>query len=91
MDTNKSSVGVSVFTKKRLIIGLPLLLLLGGVVFVLLVRFGIVKDPFPLANIPLFQKKATVSIKSEYKNPFDKKSQYVNPFEEYKNPFVFAQ
>lgn len=91
MDTNKSPEVASLFTKKRVIIGLPLFLLLAGVVFVLLVRFGIVKDPFPFQNIPLFQKGPKVSIKTEYKNPFDKKSQYVNPFQEYKNPFVFAQ
>jgi hypothetical protein len=28
-----------------------------------------------------------VSLKSEYKNPFEKDTQYVNPFSEYKNPF----
>lgn len=25
--------------------------------------------------------------KTEYENPFDKKTQYVNPFSQYKNPF----
>jgi len=74
--------------KKRIFIALPLFLLVIGVVLVLLVRFGIIKDPFPLQNIPLLQQGPQVSIKSEYENPFDKKTQYVNPFDTYKNPFV---
>jgi len=77
--------------KKEILIALPLLLLTIGVVFVALVRFGIVKDPFPLRNIPFLQKGPKVSIKTEYKNPFDKKTQYVNPFDSYKNPFVTAK
>ncbi len=51
-----------------------------------LVYFKIIKNP--IQNIPLFQNGPKVSIKTEYKNPFDKKTQYVNPFETYKNPFV---
>ena len=40
-------------------------------------------------RIPLLSKKApNVALKTEYKNPFDKKTQYVNPFEETKNPFA---
>ena len=74
--------------KKRILIALPLFLLVVGVVFVGLVRFGIIKDLFPLQNIPLLQQGPQVSIKSEYENPFDKKTQYVNPFDTYKNPFV---
>ena len=77
--------------KKKILIGLPLFLLAIGVVFVALVRFRIIKDPFPLQNIPLLQQGPKVSIKTEYKNPFDKKTQYVNPFDAYKNPFVIAK
>lgn len=77
--------------KKKILIALPLFLLVIGVVFVGLVRFGIIKDPFPLQNIPFLSKEPKVSIKTEYKNPFDKKTQYVNPFETYKNPFVVAK
>lgn len=77
--------------KKKILIALPLFLLVVGVVFVGLVRFGIIKDPFPLANIPLLHQGPQVSIKTEYKNPFDKKTQYVNPFDTYKNPFVVAK
>lgn len=28
-----------------------------------------------------------IQLKTEYQNPFDKKTQYVNPFSGYKNPF----
>lgn len=73
------------------LIGLPLFLLVIGGIFVGLVRFGVIKDPFPLQNIPFLSKKPKVAIKTEYKNPFDKKTQYVNPFDTYKNPFVVAK
>ena len=76
--------------KKKVFIALSLLLVI-GVVFVALVRFGIIKDPFPLQNLPLLSTLPKVSIKTEYKNPFDKKTQYVNPFDTYKNPFVVAK
>lgn len=36
--------------------------------------------------IPTAQQ-SNVSLKKEYKNPFDKNAQYVNPFSQYKNPF----
>ena len=77
--------------KRKIVIGLPLAFLFIGLIYVGLVRFGIIKDPFPLPTIPFFQKEPKVSIKSDYKNPFDKKTQYVNPFETYKNPFVVAK
>jgi len=32
-------------------------------------------------------QQSSVVLKKEYKNPFDKNSQYVNPFAQYKNPF----
>ena len=77
--------------KKKILIVLPLALLAIGVLYIALVRFGIIKDPFPLGNIPFLQTQPKVSIKTEYKNPFDKKTQYVNPFDTYKNPFVVAK
>ncbi len=43
----------------------------------------------PYSNpITILQKKATVQLKTEYKNPFSKETQFVNPFDKYKNPFV---
>ena len=76
--------------KKKILVVLCSLLVI-GIVYVGLVRLGIIKDPFPLPSIPFIQKGPQVSIKTEYKNPFDKKTQYVNPFEAYKNPFVVAK
>ena len=76
--------------KKKILIVLSSLLAI-GVIYVALVRFGVIKDPFPLPNIPFLKQGPQVSIKTEYKNPFDKKTQYVNPFDTYKNPFVVAK
>lgn len=70
--------------KKILLIALPVLVL--GVAVLLLVSFNNGKNP--LKNGNLLQKGPNVSLKSEYKNPFEKETQYVNPFETYKNPFV---
>lgn len=90
---NQSRLGsiLSSFRKKRVLIGLPIVLLSIGVIYLGLIRFGIIKDPFPLPNISFLQLGPKVSIKTEYKNPFDKKTQYVNPFDTYKNPFVVAK
>ena len=51
--------------------------------YFLLTKFG-----FKLPSIPGIQQGPKVSLKTEYKNPFNKETQYVNPFETYKNPFV---
>lgn len=64
---------------------LPLLLVVIIVLAVFLVYKGIIKLP---GNVPFLPKGPSVELKTEYKNPFKKESQYVNPFEEYKNPFV---
>jgi len=70
----------------HLAVPLLLLLIIGGGVF-LLSYFSIIKIPaLPFLN--LFQKKASVELKKDYKNPFNKETQYVNPFETYKNPFT---
>ncbi|MBI2017430.1 hypothetical protein HYS92_00105 [Candidatus Daviesbacteria bacterium] len=82
---------LSFLKKKAVWVGIPVFLLVVGILYVGLIRFGVIKDPFPLPNIPLLQTGPQVSIKKEYKNPFDKKTQYVNPFETYKNPFVVAK
>ena len=69
---------------------LPLLLavIIGAAIFAL-VYFGLIKNPF--SKLPIGQKGANVALKSEYKNPFDKNTQFVNPFDSYKNPFVVAK
>ena len=72
-------------------LALPILflLILVGAALVFLIYFGIIKNPF--GNLPFIgQKSAKVSTKTEYKNPFDKGTQYINPFETYKNPFTVA-
>ena len=71
--------------KKSVRIGALFLLLVLAVGFLL----GVIKVP---GNpIPIFQKKVQVQLKTEYKNPFTKETQYINPFDEYKNPFVVAK
>lgn len=88
---NRLASVLLLFRNRRVLIVLPVFLLIVGVVYVGLIRFGIIKDPFPLQNIPFLQQGPQVSLKTEYKNPFDKKTQYVNPFDTYKNPFVVAK
>lgn len=68
---------LAVFVILICVFGVAIFLLSGG-----LKRF----QSSSLQNV--FQKKAVVELKTAYKNPFDKKTQYVNPFETYKNPFV---
>lgn len=53
-----------------------------AVVAYILISKGIIKKPSFLGP-----KTASVELKTEYKNPFDKETQYVNPFQEFKNPF----
>ena len=66
-------------------LALPLLLLLAiGAGIFALSYFKVIKLP----SIPFLQKKASVDLKKEYKNPFKQETQYVNPFETYKNPFT---
>ena len=63
-----------------------ILLIIGGSIY-LLSYFGFIKNPF--SKLPFIgQKEPQVTLKTEYKNPFDKDTQYVNPFETYKNPFT---
>jgi len=66
-----------------------ILLAVGAVVYFLFSQ-GIIKNPFQNLRLP-GQGGPSVSLKSEYENPFDKNTQYVNPFEGYKNPFVVAK
>ena len=67
--------------RKRIALFIVVLIIIPAV----LLYFVILKKPLPkLTGGP------RVSTKTEYKNPFDKKTQYVNPFETYKNPFVVS-
>ena len=85
--TAKSSVGIkNLIQKKSVRIGVLVVILLVAIGFLL----GVIKVP-GLSIQPLLEKKAQVKLKTEYKNPFAKETQYVNPFEDYKNPFVVAK
>lgn len=78
-------VAGNILQKKSVRIGFLIVLLLVAIGFLL----GVIKVP---GNpLPIFQKKVQVQLKTEYKNPFDKKTQYINPFDDYKNPFVVAK
>lgn len=69
-------------SKKRLLFfGIPLLVVIVAVIVILALRG---QGP----AVQLFKKGPKVEVKTTYKNPFDKSTQYVNPFEKYKNPFV---
>ena len=69
---------------------IPLVILLLIVGFSTLVYLGVIKNPFTNIKLP-GQNVPKVTVKSEYKNPFNKETQYVNPFQTYKNPFVIAK
>ncbi|OGH30330.1 MAG: hypothetical protein A3B41_00240 [Candidatus Levybacteria bacterium RIFCSPLOWO2_01_FULL_37_26] len=69
-----------VITRRKVIITLALLVL----VVVGVVLFYVPSSPLQ----KIYQKQSSVEIKTTYKNPFDKGTQYVNPFEKNKNPFV---
>lgn len=75
MNTQKGVIHIA-------LILLPLLLI--GVGIFLASKFGLIKLP----SFNVLEKKASVELKQEYKNPFKKETQYINPFKEYKNPFV---
>lgn len=61
---------------------LPLLLAVVGIgIIVVLVAGGVIK-------LPNSKTTANVEVKTDYKNPFAKESQYVNPFDQYKSPFL---
>ena len=68
--------------RKPILFVIPVLVLVAVVVIVLIVR-GNLKTP-----AGLFSKAPKVELKTTYKNPFDKNTQYVNPFDKYKNPFT---
>ncbi len=64
-----------------------LLLIIAAAVF-LLIYIGVIKNPAPsIIKITPKGKEPTVSLQTQYQNPFDKNAQYTNPFAGYKNPF----
>ena len=63
----------------------PILLI---AILVIIIPLLIVKFVFKKKLPFVGSKEPNVALKTEYKNPFDKKTQYVNPFGEFKNPLV---
>lgn len=60
-------------------------------VWALVLYLLISKDIIKL-KIPSLKKEPTaVELKTEYKNPFNKDTQFVNPFDKTKNPFAVAK
>ena len=68
---------------KKLIIAIGLF---GIIVIILIVSLFTMSSK---KSSPTSENKTSSEIKpkTEYKNPFDKNTQYVNPFSGYKNPF----
>lgn len=69
--------------RKPLLFIIPILVIVGIIIAILILR-GNLKVP----TGGLFSKAPKVELKTTYKNPFDKNTQYVNPFDKYKNPFT---
>lgn len=67
------------------LIPLTLLIIVLALIFYVLLSQGIIKSPVKLPGVK--KTEPTVSLQTQYANPFDKNSQYVNPFASYKNPF----
>jgi len=67
-----------------ILIGVVVALLLFGVILVGLLNKS---SKVTTTQSPTTPQKPTVKLKTEYKNPFEKETQYVNPFAQYKNPF----
>lgn len=65
-------------SRKKLMIFLSLSVVIGVLILLMI-------SPASQKTQP---KKPAVEIKTSYKNPFNKETQYVNPFDKYKNPFV---
>ena len=83
MDNQLDNKGTNSIMKKRAVLIVVAVIFVIGVLVYLGVSIKIPSNP-----LNILQKKAAVQLKTEYKNPFAKKTQFVNPFDKYKNPFV---
>ena len=64
------------------------LVVVAVIVGAILYFMGVLKLPGKSTSTsPASSDDVQVELKKEYKNPFDKSTQYQNPFEEYQNPF----
>lgn len=70
--------------KKGFVHLLPIIVIIAitGIVIFVLIQKGIIKKPSFFGS-----KEPTVELKTEYKNPFKKNTQYANPFNDSKNQF----
>lgn len=74
--------------KKNILLSLGIIL----TVLALITALVLVKNKKnPTGQITQQASKVQVPVRVEYKNPFDKKTQYVNPFSSYKNPLDFLR
>lgn len=73
--------------KKGVVHLLPIILIAAIIigVYFLIYKFVLKK------NLPFTKQEPKVELKTEYKNPFNKNTQYVNPFDEFKNPLLGAR
>ncbi|MEK7502540.1 MAG: hypothetical protein AAB609_03365 [Patescibacteria group bacterium] len=74
--------------KKTIFLSLGIII----VVLVIITVLVLVKNrKNPAGETTQQASKIQVPVRVEYKNPFDKKTQYVNPFSSYKNPLDFLK
>lgn len=74
--------------KKKLIVGLLFLILVGAAVTMTAIRILDKTKTLTTAQLaPSPSSRLTVDLTAEYQNPFDKNAQYANPFDSYENPF----
>lgn len=68
------------------------LIIIAIVVFWTLVLYFLISKNIIKLKVPFLKKEPTkVELKTEYKNPFNKDTQFVNPFDQTKNPFAVAK
>lgn len=58
-----------------------------ALVLYLLISKNIIKFKTPFSK----KEPSKVQLQTEYKNPFNKDTQFVNPFDKTKNPFAVAE
>lgn len=68
---------------KKLIIAVGLVGAIVAIAIAVLLTMSLKKPSLTSEN----KTASEIQLKTEYQNPFDKKTQYVNPFSGYKNPF----
>lgn len=76
-------------SSRRVVVLIVLLVLIVAVAVWLYLASKKSSGPPSIGSAILGQSK--VEVKTEYKNPFDRKNQFVNPFKEVKNPFTSLQ